>query len=631
MSRFPSPLPFAGFSGAGVIVVCILTLLTVSACRFEPPFERLEHRVDFGDGDVVVEHLGEQWRGEQRHTVDPGSAEKDVFVIVSNPMSGEREAARVHVPERARTEVAGSGTSDSDRGSSRQSMKTTAGTMAGLPQLSATGDKTAVSRTSYEEGATTTFHGLTDGSRTRNEFEAKLLERRVESDSAGVNVWVARDLMGNGDPYPEAAEAIADAFFEDKDGNPGIFELNTSLFGDFWGPNDRSAVIGNTDTVDVVLLDIAGAGAPGSSGTTILGYFDPRDLYRRSIIGTSAERAMVYVHGPAFTERDGVGGWSITDRWPAEMLLTVAHEFQHLINFYEKRVRRGVPVDTWLDELMSLQAEEIAGSLLQHHEVFGSNGSTDTDGIIHSPRGLPAACARADTNGNSSCEIDKTFARTGDYNSGDNHARSVTAWADEEVRYRSSDLANSADYAASYLFGAWLLRNFGLHGELFRALNNNVSGGRDAVTGAVRKSARAQGLERSDYSFGQLLNLWKSALVLSDLSVDGHNVPVPYRMSRAPAGDDSTDAFFKLTPDGWLAGSWSEPLRLGSVDIQAYGTPNYGRLDSEGRWKSPENKMEPTSAQVLRIPSVTSKITIDYSVPPGASVTVITRPPVKPE
>ncbi len=638
-------------------------ILLLSGCRLEPAFERLESRVSFGD--VVIEHLGEQWQGDRSHTVDPGNGNNDVFVIVSNPRGDERGAATVHVPELEGAQTGS--TSGSSRTKNRDEMaaKTTpvsnpegvrnplraSGLIpraADLPPLSATGDGTATAQTDYSEGKEKTFHGLTElSSATRNPFDA-VLKRRESHNDTTLNVWVEKDIYsGDSETYSKVADTIAEAFFKDDGaGNPGIFEISTTLFGDFWGSNDRSAVIGNTDTVDVVLFNIGSTDSPTNGfGQTVLGYFDPRDLYRTSVIDNSAERAMVYLHGPAFAEADD-SDWEATDLWPAEMLLTVAHEFQHLINFYEKRVRRGVPVDTWLDELMSLQAEELTASLLRHHAVFGggsgdgSDSGSHTAGILRSPRGLPADCARADPNAdpnNGECAIDTTFARTRAYNTGDNHARSLTAWDDQEVRYRYSGAIVDADYATSYLFGAWLTRNFGLRGEFFSGLNDNVSGGRDAVTGAVRESARAKGLDRRDYSFGQLLDLWKSALVLSDLSVAGDNLPVPYRMSKAPPETNSGSDFFEFRPGG-PGESWPESMLLGSVDIWAYGRagqggtgPNYGTLDSDGRWKSPGNRMEAVSAQVVHIRSPEKPITINYSVPPGASVTVITRPALQSE
>lgn len=650
-----------GGSTAGTIGTACFALLLLAGCRLEPAFERLENRVSFSD--VVIEHLGEQWRGQQSHRVDPGNKKKDVFFIVSNPRNDERGAAELHVPERE--ESASAGTHDSGdsanahisgtrSGSEHQSESglvpsafglslRTAGLSprtADLPPLSATGDTSPEPQTSYTVNDKRVFHGLTDGTGTRNAFNAVLRNRKTHGNTT-LKVWVAKDI--NNDTYQEVADAIAEAFFDngDGDGNPGIFEITTTLFGDFWGPNDRSAVIGDTDTVDVVLFDIGGTDSPDNAEATVLGYFDARDLYRKSVIDDSAERAVVYLHGPAFAEDDsgngssGTGKWSAGDRWPAEMLLTVAHEFQHLINFYEKRVRRGVPADTWLDELMSLQAEELTGSLLQEHSIFDG---IDTGGILRSPRGLPAACARSDPDSTSnSCSIDNTFARARAYNSGNNHARSLTAWDEQEVRYRLSGTDLGPDYAASYLFGAWLMRNFGLRGGFLYGLNDNVSGGRDAVTGAVRESARAQGFERSDYSFGQLLDLWKSALVLSDLSADDDGVPLPYRMSKAPADSNSNSSsdFFKLRPSE--IGESGDPLPemlLGSVDIWEYERtgqsvrgPNYGRLDDNGRWKSPGNRMEAVSSQVVHIPSVDAPVTINYSVPPGASVTVVVRPP----
>lgn len=476
-------------------------------------------------------------------------------------------------------------------------------------------------------GTSTTMYALFDCTQQKVADRVTVQEQRSHG-GVTLNVWV-QDSQWTEDGGPVTAEmvkAVADSFFEDTSGTPGIYEATSELFGSFWGPHDFRALIGERASVDLLLLDILGdCETGGSSGQVIAGYFDARDLYRRSVIETSNERAMFYIHAPRLAARDNDSDWAITDEEPAETLLTIAHEFQHLINFYEKGVRRGVPTDTWLDELMSLQAEEFVASLLlppdAAHDVLGGENDTDDvlDGILRGSRGLPARLARGREGGtDDEGDLSSTVTpRITAFNQAP--SRSLTSWDNRDTRYSvAADVLN--DYASAYMFGAWLLRNYGSH-DFFHELHNNASGGRDAVTAAVRS------VTGRHYTMGQLVDMWMTSVVLSDYDSTGEGLPRGYRMSRSePENGSDTGDFFEIeSPAG--------TVRIGSVDAWFYGNgsgnergPRFAAVDASGRWEAPGG-MEPVSALVVRAAGgiAGTEKTIEYDTPPGVHVTVISR------
>lgn len=152
----------------------------------------------------------------------------------------------------------------------------------------------------------------------------------------------------------EQAQEIADVF--DKD----IYDRITGVFG---FPKD----VDKNGKVTLLLLDIQDGydGNPGSPYTA--GFFYPGDMEA----GNSSNRKdMLYI-----------------DTWPASLTdekqkkqsySTVAHEFQHLIN-YSNRIGQGKgPMDVWIDEGLSSAAEFIYGGSLEDRIDYFSNDPRGT-------------------------------------------------------------------------------------------------------------------------------------------------------------------------------------------------------------------------------------------------------------
>lgn len=102
-----------------------------------------------------------------------------------------------------------------------------------------------------------------------------------------------------------------------------------------------------------MLLDIKDGFEPSSSVGYTAGYFYPVDMYSN----TSLRQANINIKS---NETDML----YIDIYPGvpdseTTLSTVAHEFQHLVNFGVSARRRSSVMDTWIDEGLSTAAEHL--------------------------------------------------------------------------------------------------------------------------------------------------------------------------------------------------------------------------------------------------------------------------------
>ncbi|PIQ92570.1 MAG: hypothetical protein COV69_02330 [Parcubacteria group bacterium CG11_big_fil_rev_8_21_14_0_20_39_14] len=120
-----------------------------------------------------------------------------------------------------------------------------------------------------------------------------------------------------------------------------IYPKLTKFFGDIWLPG-----IDNDPKITVLLLPLKGE---------VGGYINYSDEYSKDDFPTSNEREMFYLNT------------SHLDKPLAKSFL--AHEFQHLITFYQKDKLRGIPEDIWLNEARS----EYAPTYLGYDDIFNES------------------------------------------------------------------------------------------------------------------------------------------------------------------------------------------------------------------------------------------------------------------
>lgn len=176
-------------------------------------------------------------------------------------------------------------------------------------------------------------------------------------------------------------------------------------------------------------------------GIDLAGFFYPGDLYPKAQFSDSNERKMFYIN------YDPKGLTTIT------IASTIAHEFQHMINFYQRKVK-GLDEETWLNEAMSGYAEHVCGFKL----------STN--------------------NQSKALQVNMYFDKV--------NSTGLTDWKEE-----------NENYGLVYLFGTWLGQNFGNQGVV-RPLLTSSSTGRLAVQ------------EFAAMEFAKVMAQWALAIYVND-------------------------------------------------------------------------------------------------------------------
>ena len=275
-----------------------------------------------------------------------------------------------------------------------------------------------------------------------------------------LNIWVSNDSFDSGSGCSKArcvtqtmVDALADNFLLSGTDND-IYDWVTNIYGEEWEA-DTNGIIGlipKNDEITILLTDID---EDNSANGGVVGFFWSKDNFLSTIIPGSNERVMFYIDSVMFANSDD--GWDIDDAWPKELVSTLAHEFQHMINFYQKNILLDADTDTWINEMLSESTEDIIATKIGHsvegrYPLFNENNTL-----------------------------------------------SLTSW--------NSQLE---DYSKVNVFGAYLLRNYGGAKLLHDIMHTSYEDER-AVVNAVNKSPEGLGK-----TFPDLLSEWGVAVMLSD-------------------------------------------------------------------------------------------------------------------
>jgi hypothetical protein len=346
------------------------------------------------------------------------------------------------------------------------------------------------------------------------------LQYHATVDDMNFSIWVADDCMSSTKSSSDEVKSsyvtdamvttLAEKFLDSS--NDDIYKWVTDLYGDPWGENADSSTYSSylisgdeSDGITILLYDIPTSG--------YLGYYWSKDNFNNSYDSGSNERLIFYLDAVYFATKEGVS-WDDTDYLPEYIISTLAHEFQHMINFYQKRVSNdllNVSVETWLNEMCSLVTEDFVADKLE---------------TTNNPRGILGS----------------------DYESGnstiDNSCRlnSFNPYNDESFLEWDSVY----DYSTVYAFGAYLARNYG-GAELFQKIVQNSEVDENAVINALSSLGYSKSVE-------DLLAEWGEYVLFSnEESEDGYN----------KSNDDSDNGEFESTVDG---NSYS----LGSFNLYNY-------------------------------------------------------------
>ena len=391
--------------------------------------------------------------------------------------------------------------------------------------------------------------------------------RKVLSDGNKIlNIWVADNCWyQSGTKAALVTQTMVDQMankFLQAGTNNDIYDWITNIFGNEWGAHSRQELIQPDNEITILLTDIDN---DNSTNGGVVGYFFSKDNFKKSNVDYSNERIMFYMDAVMFASKDGLT-WELTDKWPAIIISTLAHEFQHMIHFYQKYILQtgSKNSDTWLNEMCSLVAEDFISEKLN---VLGPRGVIGTDGT---------AGSAGNTNGRLPLFNSYNFL-------------SVTDWF--------SDL-NS--YALNYAYGAYLARNFdGVN--LLRNIVQNKFTDYQAITEGLNLT----GFFNED--FASSLRKWGVSEILSDLT---NNIPDGY----------------KYNNNGWFSSTVNSiNYNLGSINLYNYSSsPKIFTTTSVG--SEVLNYLPKSSNRLYKVGTgLTGKINRTIQIEKNTRLTVVVR------
>jgi len=409
---------------------------------------------------------------------------------------------------------------------------------------------------------------------------------RIQTSNGGetVNVWAPDN------PWTQNGASItaaADHFLKST-GASDIYHWETNIYGPPWGSTPYSNLISNDNTVNILFMPMG-----GSVSSTVIGFFYPRDNYLRTsgtggVTDYSNQMVMFYMNSDVYQRYSTIESNGYTE---GENLIisTLAHEFQHMIHFYQKTVLRagGRGTETWINEMMSMMTEDI---LAYNVNVDGPRGvafDDPTDGTAHLPVG------------------GYVTGRFPEFDANDDI--SLSSWGSVNIL---------ASYAAAYAFGAFLERNFGGAQLLHDMMYNSYTDSR-----AITMTPGVEAATLSPAGMAGLLTKWAAAVMLSD--------------NAAPPPPPN----YYYNTGGWFPnssfGSYST-YYLGSINAFNYSWKDANNVTKSGPFIYPQSSaitpaggsQGPYSSQYIELATgVTAGTTVTRSISVGENnyVTIIVK------
>lgn len=268
-----------------------------------------------------------------------------------------------------------------------------------------------------------------------------------------------------------AADALAKQF--DKMYKPiqDVFGEEADVLYHYYNAIDISELSDTGTKVNIVVYDIGGDYTEDQNGG-MFGYFHPKDYYTPESASLHKDSTILCSNNGKYFYVDS----GFLNSSPQMTYSTLAHEFQHMIHHWQKRLAFGYSSSTWFNEMMSMVCEDM---IQQYLEIEASNSSISRF----------------------------AFFGSNYYLSG------LTDWLS------GNDVVIS--YAGAYAFGAYLARNYGGR-ELIKQIATNEYVDQEAITKALRTIGKNE-------SFETVFRKYPQALVLDNApnGVPSFNKSVP--------------------------------------------------------------------------------------------------------
>jgi hypothetical protein len=382
-----------------------------------------------------------------------------------------------------------------------------------------------------------------------------------------LSIWV--DSRYPGEVTATMVNDIASRFLQNSASLSDIYRWDTAVIGEPWGPQNFSNLIAwdANNTVTILLTHLNPDAAYAPNNPVIVGFYWAKDNFTSASIPGSNERIMFYLDSKLYGTLETTGGYnelsySATNYWPKFIFSTLAHEFQHMIQFYQKQILYDLSssTDTWINEMCSMMMEDLVA---QNQAVEGPRG------VLTGDAGTPPV----------------KLGRLPQFNAASSSSLAVTG--------SNFDLI---DYSVAYAFGAWLIRNYGGPDLLKRIVQCAQTDSTAVVNAAAAYSGTTESMQK-------LLERWSASVLLSDTT-------------GAPPG-------YRYNTGGWnsfTAGSQS--FSLGSIDFFNY-SPQPTMYSAASPLPAPPSSS--SNVYFKAAGKLSSSRTFSVKLPAGVEMTVVLK------
>ena len=181
---------------------------------------------------------------------------------------------------------------------------------------------------------------------------ATLKRQKTFADGRVINLWLEDAEAGAG----KMTDAMLDTFME-RFARPAnsVYGLVSGLAGQPWGAHAYNDLIAAEQPIDIVFVNFVPDGKPYG----LLGYF----WALNNLKANPSDEQLKYSNESLSFYMDTETVYLDLAKGMDMQISTLAHEFVHMVNFYQRRVLRGMSYGftTFLEEMSAVMVEDVLG------------------------------------------------------------------------------------------------------------------------------------------------------------------------------------------------------------------------------------------------------------------------------
>ncbi len=196
------------------------------------------------------------------------------------------------------------------------------------------------------------------------------LQKEVQTKNGVKKLFIWKEI--GEDINSDAVKEVASSFLKDGDNND-IYDFLTLIYGSEWAGEKSHFInmINPKGELHLLLYKF--------DKEKRVGYFAPKDLFLQNQVASSNQKLLIYLNS---TYLEGY--------FPNIQLVksTLAHEFTHLILYYQRTILRGINDAKWFKELMAMASEDLLAQTLHTkgirnvEYIDGSPGERGNKGLL---------------------------------------------------------------------------------------------------------------------------------------------------------------------------------------------------------------------------------------------------------